>query len=453
MKNDRKFCLLAFTALSLAACGGSSGNRSATNGKKVLTYLMSNDSVAYMNIANKIVSDFNEQIASEGYYIETETPGGDYYTSLGNKFAANSAPDIFFMEEGYFNAYAKYLLPLTSYLTSSSKLKTSDLWDINDFYKYNGDICCLIKDFSPDFMLIYNKTALADYNKNHPSAQFTISDTVPMSWHDFYKMTSAIQAYEGMKYGTSLGFEGVKHIHDLVQMTGTTMYTAEQTALNLSSEDLKEAFRFFCALQKDNATEFPTYYSLNQNSGKAPASYTSGVTTSEQEMFKQGKCFSIFNGLYAFASYGFYDVSFDYGVAPSPVEKDGDAAYGSTSAMVSHAIYKNSKYKDIAWRFLEYYQTEGIRRLAGIAYNIPGNKTIAGSDAFLKNDNPKVQAMSNYFYNFVEAGHCHPTIYNTKVSFSRVQTCFSTQLAKYYDGGLGFDDMLNEISKAVAASV
>ena len=449
---NKKLLTLGVVALATAGLVACDSNRNTNGREKVLTYLVSSESTAYTNILNQLIKEFNASIKEEGYRIETETPGGDYYGSLGTKFTGSSVPDIMMMEIGYFNAYARFLEPLDTYIEKSSVLSKSDLWDINDAYTYQGTTRALIKDFSPDFMLIYNKTMLNSYNASHPEKQFIISETDPMTWSEFYEMTSTIQKEQNVTYGTSLGFEPVKHLHELVQMTGATMYTNNNTELNVNNEHLREAFSFYCALQKDNATEF-SYFSKNQNNGKAPASYTSGSNTSEQELFKQGRTFSIFNGLYSFAAYDFYNLNFEVGIAPSPVEKKGDKAYSTTSAMVSHAIAKSSKHKDIAWRWLEFYQTEGLKRLAKIAFNIPGNKTIASSDAFLKNDNEKVSKMTQYFYNYVASGAVHATVYNPNISFQRIQTCFSTHFAKYYDGQLDFNSTLNEINKSIKASI
>ena len=445
------FTILAMLLGTLVACGDDP--QRGTSGKvKVLTYLVSAESTTYNTILYQLLDEFNAIIEPEGYRIETEVPGGEYYQSLGNKFAAGRAPDILMMESGYYNAYSKYLLNLNPYLESSDVLSKDDLWELNDTFSTNGEIKALIKDFSPDFMLIYNKTVLDNYNKANPDNQIEISATEPLTWTEFYEISSRISAWAGMEYGTSLGFEGIKHLHEFVQMTGSSMYTSDYKGLNISDPNVKEAFAFYCALQKDNATEFNNYFSLNQNSGKAPGSYTSGSNTSEQELFKHQRTFSIFNGLYSFAAYDFYNTSFEVGVAPSPVMNEGDECYSTASAMVSHAISANSKYKDIAWRWLEFYQTEGLKRFAQIAFNIPGNKTIAGSDYFLKNDNPKVAAMTNYFYDYVSSGAVHATEYNPKIAFSRISTCFTIHMSKYFDGQLTFDELLTEINKSVQGS-
>ena len=43
--------------------------------------------------------------------------------------------------------------------------------------------------------------------------------------------------------------------------------------------------------------------------------------------------------------------------------------------------------------------------------------------------------------------------YNNLISYDRVQTCFNTQLAKYYDGSLSFDKLLTEIDRSIQNSI
>lgn len=456
----RSLLILAVIGLSSLGLVGCNNGEQSKDGKIAIKYLISNESTAYKTILDDVISEFNASIEDEGYYIDASVPGGSYYESLGRLMAANNTPDIFMMEYGYFYSYQNKMADLTKYLDESEGLSSSDLWDLNDYYKdNNGKLKAIIKDFSPDFMLIYNKTMLDSYNKSvSEEDRFYLSETEPVTWEYFYKMVSALQRKGYAEYGTSLGFEGTKHLHEIVQSTGVNMYTNDEKGINATNNNLREAFAFFYALQKDDitqgdtdsASELQVYNEVQKlNTGKkAPASYTSGSTTTEQELFKSGRCFSIFNGLYSFPSYDFYNVNFEYGIVPHPVQNEGDKPFGTTSAMVSHAISASSRHKDIAWRFIEYYQTEGLKKLSKIAFNIPGNKTIAGSDAFLVQENEKVQKMVNYFYDFVSKGYCVPTEYNSLVDYSVINTCFSTVQSKYFSQSnpYTFYEMIDQVN-------
>ena len=95
--------LLMIVAMLLGTLVACDDPQRGTSGKeKVLTYLVSAESSTYNEILYQLIDEFNEQIKDEGYRIQIEVPGGEYYQSLGNKFAAGRAPDIFMMESGYF---------------------------------------------------------------------------------------------------------------------------------------------------------------------------------------------------------------------------------------------------------------------------------------------------------------------------------------------------------------
>lgn len=442
------FCLAMF-------CGCGDGSREfGKGGGKVLTYLASSTTDLQAEKLQEIIDGFNEQIKDEGYKIEMESPGGEYYTSLGNMFNTSDAPDIFLMDGGNFASYARlgYLLDLGEYLENSELISEQDLWDINSYYRYDrtagvgeGTLYGLIKDWSPDFMLLYNKTQLEEYNQRNPQDTITIDSQTPMTWQEFYMAASKIQKGLGIQYGTSIGFESYKHLMEWVQMTGSELFTDDYTKLNVQDSGVRSAFEFFCALQKDNAVEFPDYPS--QNGGKAPATYTVGASVAEQESFKQGRMFSIFSGLWAFYTYGFYDVNFEIGIAPPPVYDKSDGVYAGSSGMLAHCISSTCQNPDIAFRFLEYYMTTGQEIMAGIGFNIPGNKTVAASDAFLNPSDAKVKELNNYFYNLALSGKVHPIEYNPKIGFDKMSTHMQNQFSKYFSGDQSFDEMLSELKR------
>ncbi len=457
-----KKCLCAMLAFVLClgcfACGegGTRGGRSG----KTLTYLVSSTTDVHAVKLQGIVDKFNEQVKDEGYKIEIESPGGDYYQSLGNLFASQSEPDIFLMDGGNFNAYARlgYLAPLDGYLEASQALGTEDLWEINSYYRYDrdtgigsGQMYGLIKDFSPDFMLLYNKTMLDNYNKKVAADEkIVISDSEPLTWTQFYRYASKIQKEMSISYGTSIGFESTRHLMEMIQQSGGKMFESDNATLNIGNAGVRSAFEYFCALQCDHAS-FAAYPS--QNGGKAPASYTTGASVAEQQAFKQQKMFSIFNGLWSFYTYDFDSAGFEVGIAPAPIPDGSTEPYMGCSGMIANCISSRSKNKDVAFRFLEYYMTEGMKELAGIGFNIPGNKTVASSDVFLNPANEKVKARNNYFYDWVQAGKVHPIEYNSRISFNKLETHLNTQLSKYVDDKLSFDDLLTQLQKALKQEI
>ena len=79
---------------------------------------------------------------------------------------------------------------------------------------------------------------------------------------------------------------------------------------------------------------------------------------------------------------------FKWDVAPIPQHKDGILAGHSGSE--AYCIAKNSRKKDLAWRFIEYMSTVGGEAFAKEGFTVPANKQLAQSDIFMQsNQNPK----------------------------------------------------------------
>lgn len=444
-------------SVSLAACGGETGSRGG-RGTKVLSYLVSSTTDVHAQKLNEIVAKFNQEVKDEGYELQISSPGGEYYQSLGNLMRSQNSPDIFLMDGGNFAAYSRlgYMEPLDDYITASTELGLDDLWDINSYYRYErtsgvgqGKLYGLIKDWSPDFMLIYNKSMLNEYNSLSDTEDIVISDSEPLTWAEFYSIANRIQAKLGVNYGTSIGFEPNRHLMEWIQMTGSKMFLTDNENLNIDDAGVRSAFEFFSALQKDNAgiSGYP------QTGSKAPASYTTGASMAEQEMFRQRNTFSLFNGLWAFYTYGFDNMGFEVGIAPPPVPDKSTGVYAGSSGMIANCISSQSKYKDMAFRFLEFYMTEGMEELAEIGFNIPGNKTIANSDAFLNPADPKVKERNNYFFDFAMSGNVHPILYNPLISFNKLETHLKNQFSKYFDGELAFNTLLTNLRTQIKQEI
>lgn len=432
--------LVGAMCLPLAACGdGDDGGKKFTSGVKELRYRVSNDTTS-MAWIQKIIDDFNAVYEEKGYRVVKETTGSEYYQSLDSDFASKRAPDIVLMEIGTISAYLPqgYLLPLDKYLNKEGGIQTSDLWEVNDYFKWtktgglgaaDGSYYALVKDWSPDFMLIYNKTMLNDYNSKHPNEQITISETDPLSWDEYYEIASKMTS--GGVMGTSMDFVPYKHLMEYVQMTGETLFTADGRHVNMS-------FKADGTPQENGVYQAFKYYTDLQYGKGAPATPVTNATTEGggMERFKNGSIWSVWNGLYAFPQYRLYDANFEIGIAPPPVYNKENGAYAATSAMVGHAINANCKYPDIAYEFIQFYMTEGAKHYVGMGYNFPGLKTVAASDMFLDPEVEEMKPYTNYFYNFVtnENTTIEPLKFSPELSYNRMGTLLSVPFAKFFAG-------------------
>ena len=140
-----------------------------------------------------------------------------------------------------------------------------------------------------------------------------------------------------------------------------------------------------------------TNYFVGENKSSTPLD-TKSVDTGIG--FKSQSVSVVWAGRWSFKAYNWDDMSFDYGIAPGPVRNLNDEVFTSTS-FVGISISATSKYKDVAYKFLEYILTSGVRQEIknNESFNVPANKTIASSSLYLNADNEKEAKLNNYFYN------------------------------------------------------
>ncbi|MBQ8885654.1 MAG: extracellular solute-binding protein [Clostridia bacterium] len=419
--------VLAATTLGVAGC-------KKENDKSITYYLWgSREEIA---MAQQLADDF--ELLHPEWKVEVQPSNGIYYDNLKTYFGGGNAPDLFYMEGGMIEGFIKdgLLLELDEYLEKGENLDKSDLWELNDSYRYDsangkmgsGKLYAVIKDLTPDFMMIYNKKHIEKYNEEnavslaeavgYPTDESGVypSADVPMSWAQCTKMCRLLTKFDSngdiTRYGTTLDQVPWKHVMEWIQMGGDTLFTEDMHYLNVGSDAVKSAFEYFISFQSGDT--------------KSAAS----VTNSEGggEGFKNGEISVVWNGRWAFESYGWYDVNFEIGVAPPPTPNGGGEAYCATT-MISHAISAQSKNPDIAYAFLEYYMTAGMKEYVRTGYNIPGNKTIAYGD-FLNVDDAYHKQLNNYFIKYLEKAS--PLTYNFYIDQSRVESILGDYIPRVW---------------------
>lgn len=460
--------LTVLVAVGCAACTVDGTRRPGKGGTKTIAFWCNGNDIEIANY-RQIVSDFNTLHEKDNWWVELTSPT-DYYNTLERSFGAGSNPDVFFIELGQFAGFTQsgLLRELDSMLASDAyKLSSEDLWDINnEYYRYNsatgeygkGSLYCIVKDWCPDFMLIYNKTMLAEYNTAH-GTDYVIPEDRPLTWDEFYDIAEAMTVKNALTgkldvYGTSLSFESNKRMFEHVQMTGKSLFKDDYNALNTSDADVRSAIKFWSDLQRGE---------------NAPARFTSaGTGGDEMVQFKSKKCFSVWGGLWSFTAKGLYDIEdFEYGIAYPPVPSANSTrwpvsnpypAYATTSAMVGFSVAYNAKYPEVVQSFIDYYMNEGTETyMVEKGFNIPGNKTIASGDKFLNPSDEKVKALNNFFYNFISNpdNHVTPTEYSRKCSMSQLQSALGIHTVKYLSetANYSFDQFLNDMASGYSALV
>ncbi len=447
--HKRIFLIMIILLLIVTGCTNAKDLNSG-DGKVVLSYYVwgnNNEIAAIEDIVNRF-EDENPTID-----VQLERAGDDYFGDLKLKFASRNAPDIFLMDPGEIRPFLEeeFIEPLDSYIEDSELLNFEDLWAVNDGYRYNGSdmgegqLYALIKDWSPDFMLIYNKTQVDAYRQSHEGAFPYLKEDEPMTWSQFEAFSKAMTIGSGnniSRYGTTLDFVPYKHLFEWIQMNGSSMFTEDHTQFNRNDPNVQQAFELFISLQEG---------------ANAPAPYDGSSSLAVGgERFKLGNIASVFLGRWAFVAYDWDKVDFEIGIAPPPVPDnmkvvDGKRqAYAGVSGMIANCINADSKYKDEAFKFVEFYMTKGMEDLAELGFNIPGNKTIA-LDTFSNVTDDNIKHINDIFLR-AATEYSHPIEYNKFVSTTTIERILSAKFSLYFErkeGITSIDALLDEVSEAI----
>lgn len=411
-----------------------------TSKKKVtLTYYVWGNANEF-KLIERIVNDFQKEYSN--IKINVERSASDYFQNFIIRVGANNAPDVFFMDVSEYAVFAKkgLLKALDSYLPKAS-FSEKDLWDINDMYRFDGTtvgkgkLYALIKDWSPNYMLFYNKDHYTAAGLKEPSAE------TPMKWSEFLTTAKQLLVKDSSnkisRYGTIMDYDAMKHFQEFVIMAGGSVYSSDFKKATLTTPAVKKAAQYFVDLQKGD---------------DAPARYsTESMSLNGGDMFAAGTVSNVFYGLWAVPAYFESASKLNFGVALPPVPDDSNVKGSMASGIISHSIYGKTKNPDEAFIFLNYLQTKGQIHVANAGFNIPGNKTVA-YDTFLKVSDPKRRELHEFFIKCAENYVIKP-VANPYLSQVKFEQIVSPKLVAVILGRQSLDDALKQAEKELNAEL
>lgn len=439
MKNKtiKSLVLGAVSLIALVSCG-------KTTKRDHLIFYVWGDNTELASY-EKIARDYE---AETGIKVEVQLATGNYYENLNISFSSkDQAPDIFFTESGEFLSHlaSNKIMNLEPYIQSGAlDIKTSsnsdgkiELWDVNSAYQYDGknvgkgDHYALIKDWSPDFVMWYNKSHIDEYNKENNFKKGDAgymeypSKDVPMTWDEFLDMSYKLRKEN--RYGTMLDRVPYKHLMEWIQMTGSSTWI-DNKYFNNEDPNVYKAFQFFSDLQIGEKASAPIIGPTGVGSGEA---------------FANGNISFAFFGNWAYSTYSWDNAGFEIGYCPSPVpaHTDGSAitsadAYAGSCGMISLAVYKDTTLPDEAISFLNYYMTKGNEYMASKGFNIPGNKLVANSDTYKNPENAELAEINQYFLN-VANNYTHPIVYNNSIGQDTFESILGKHISDYLSNPKG----------------
>ncbi len=468
MKKNLFLLLVALLAFVLIGCNNEEKPSSNNNKRTIPGWEEGKSNVVYYTWGseneNKIFQEVIDEFEKENpdIHVIIQKAGNDYYGDLELQLAGRQSPDIVQMKPGYIQTYLKSgaIISLQDYINNSKLIKDDMIWDFNDGYRYNkdtqeignhsDDIYCLIKDFSCDFVMNYNKLLVTDTvaQGSYPKEEGTKypSLSVPMTYSQYIDFANAMQG--GSTMGTALDNEPYQQLLEWIEQAGGSLYSEDNKKVNDIKTDkaLRQAFDYYRML-RDECTKNPVFDSnssaFTQNKTALAVSKQSSVQVGPGQL-KQRQAGSIFFGRWAYTTYqtdveGACETGFAHPPVPNDLVIEENTKYAGITAMVGMAISAKSNNKDAAFKFIEYYFTKGQESLAKQGFNIPGNKKVAET-TFLNSDeiSEKDRATNEFFYNLANK-HGFVIKYNKYMNQSVVEKVLSAQLSQYFANSKGKD--------------
>lgn len=421
MKNKRiLLVLLSAMLFLLVGCGSTSQTKRTRNlpgfesGKINLVFFIYENQEEYERIAKK----FSEVEGNEKINIVVQKATESYYSELINSYVGAQTPDIVFMKTSEVMPFlsSNRLVPLDEYLNKSTVLSTSDLWEVNNAYRYNGSslgsgqLYGIVKDFSPDWPLIYNvnyyNQACAqlgeegtrileklERGKNYPSDMTGLNPLdYTLTWTEFYDVSKKIKELNPKVNGTILDTSPEMQIMEWIQMQGEYLFTEDDKECKdiVNNEKIRAAFELFRKLQDGQSSPAPW----------------SNSTEAGNTQIKKATVGSKFCGRWGYTEYNWSDYLNMLSYCPDPLP-DNYNSLEKTSYTVSSAIggamalciTSKCEYKEEAWKFIEYFMTTYQEEQIKNGYNISGNKTLVERYFLDTNQKEELLKLNTFFYN------------------------------------------------------
>ena len=312
-----------------------------------------------IDILNPILKEFEKE--NKNVKIEFLHIPQNYFQKIHLLFASNMAPDVIFMNNLYLPIYADFLEDLTPYVNKSAFFdKTLQA------LTYDNKILAIPRDAS-NMVIYYNKDLFDKYNIPYPSKNWTQQDLLEIG-----KKFKQHQIF-------AISFEDNPIFYlPYLMSNGGGILSDDLKTLIINEKSSQDSLRFYADLRNK--------YNI------APKKAQSASATMAQ-MFLQQKLAMHLSGRWLVPKYR-ESTTFSWDVINFPNGTNGSIVPMDASGW---SVYKNSKNKDLAIKFVKYLSSEkNIKLMTQSGLITPARTDVANSKEFLS-DKPKSS------YVFVEA--------------------------------------------------
>ena len=299
-----------------------------------------------VEILKTIISDF--EIENPDIKINFMHIPQNYFQKIHLLLASNTAPDIIFINNLNIPVYEQYLEDLSSIINKNDYYKKT-----LDALSYNNKLLAVPRDVST-IVIYYNKDLFKKYNIKFPDKNWTFNDLLKISL-EFKKHNI---------YGISFEEESICYLPYLMSEGG-----------GILSDDLKTEIVNLPQSQK--GIQF--YSDLRNKYNVAPKKSQSASLTMAQ-MFLQEKIAMHVSGRWMVPKYR-ESAKFDWDVINFPNGDKGSVVPLDASGW---AVYKFSKNKSNAFKFIEYVSSKNIsEKFAKTGLMTPARIDASNSESFL----------------------------------------------------------------------
>lgn len=360
----RLMFVLVIASLMLAACGGKATPAPVSNEPVTISMMMWGDP-AELEVWNQIVADFHT--ANPNITVKVEVSDWDsYWTKLKTLLSAGTPPDVFTMDAPLYLDYQSrgVLLNLQPYLDKNPGMLDDVYPQTLEAYKTADGMYGLPRDFQT-IVLFYNKDMFDAAKVAYPTANWTYDDLRNAA------RSLTVTGSDGKT--TQYGFYSDLWDMELVWSEGIWAYggdivNADHTKTLISEPKALEAWQLFHDMMFVDKS-WPDATTAGEYGGDP---FLAGVAA----MTPIGH----------WAVPGYSEANFKWDVAPMPKGPAGQATSVNSAGFV---VGKDSKNPDAAFAFLKYVLSKPAQtRLAQLGFACPVLKSVAESDAFLKQTTP-----------------------------------------------------------------
>ncbi len=372
----KKFLFVVVTAsLLLAACGGGgapaatqapASNPPAAGGAPVqITYMEWGDP-AELDVWKAIVSDF--EAANPNIKVDVQVSDWDsYWTKLKTLLAANTPPDVFAMDAPLFKDYQSrgVLLNLQPYIDKNPGMLDGLYPNTLTAYQSPDGYFGLPRDFQT-IVVFYNEDMFDKAGVAYPKSDWTYDD-LRATAKSLTKDTNGDGKIDQFGYVID-PWDFEPGMSEIIWAYGGDLISADHTKTLLGEPKARQAFQFLHDMMFVDKS-IPDPNTTSQYGG---------------DLFLAGNAAMMAMGHWAIPSYS--EATFKWDVAPMPKGPAGQATSVNSAGFV---VGKDSKHPEEAFAFIKFVESvAGQTRLAQMGFACPVLKSVAESDAFLKQSTP-----------------------------------------------------------------